>query len=130
MPRFVINWWPTALTVIIVLYATLWPDPVGDADIMWFPGSDKLVHAIMMGGIASAVLFDHRRAGGVLTRRYIIWVGLIVAVFSVADEYLQGVTNLGRTFDVWDIMANIGGVVIASITAPPVINRIFRSKSR
>ena len=48
-----------------------------------------------------------------------------MAIFSVVDEYLQGVTNLGRTFDIYDVLANLGGIVIAMFTAPPVINRIF-----
>lgn len=58
--KFCKEWWPTALTLSAVLYATLWPDPVGASEVMLFPGADKLIHAIMMGGLASAVLFDMR----------------------------------------------------------------------
>ena len=129
MLYFLKKWWPSIVTILVVLYATLWPDPTGDTDIMIFPGFDKLVHAIMMGGIASAVLFDHRRFGKPLTMVYIVRVAVTIGIFSALDEYLQGVISPARTFDIWDIMANVGGILIASVTAPPVINRLFKKKS-
>lgn len=129
MPKFITEWWPSALTALVILYATLWPDPVGDTELMIFPGFDKLIHAIMMGGLTGAIYFDRRRSGRLLTLHYKILVALCVAVFAIADEYLQALTNLGRAFEVWDILANLGGILIAYFTAPPVVNRIFRSSS-
>lgn len=127
--RFCKTWWPTALTLGVVLYATLWPDPVAADDVMLFPGADKLIHAIMMGGLTSAILFDMRRAGHSLTRRRILAVGAVIVVFSVIDEILQAAMDLGRAFEAVDILADTAGIIIASFTAPPTINRIFRHKA-
>lgn len=119
-------WWPTALTLAVVLYATLWPDPTGDVSMVWFPGADKLIHAVMMGGLASAVLFDRRRSGRILTRRFIAGVAIGTIAFSVLDEFGQGLMNLGRTTEALDFFANAGGVVLGCLLATPVINRIFK----
>lgn len=79
----------------------------------------------MMGGLASAVLFDMRRAGHRLSGRRILLVAAVIIVFSVIDEFAQKVMQLGRALEVADIVADTAGVVIASLAAPPVINRIF-----
>lgn len=126
--KLIKRWWPSALTVLIVLYGTLFPDPIGTEDMPVFPGYDKLIHAIMMGGIASAIMFDYRRSGRSLSTRYVLVVGVWVTVFAVADEFVQHLVAPNRTFDVLDILAGVAGVVIASVAAPPVINRIFRRK--
>lgn len=126
--KFIAQWWPTLLTLSVVLYATLWPDPAGASAVMLFPGADKIIHAVMMGGLSAAVLFDRRRAGQRLTQRYIVAVALCMLIFSLADEWAQTAMGIGRTGDVWDLLADAGGIVIAATTAPPVINRIFRKR--
>lgn len=128
MGDFVKKWWPSALTVGVVCYATLFPHPVGADEFALFPGYDKLLHAIMMGGTLSALLFDLRRSGGTITPRIIIIDSLFVCAFAVLDEFLQNIFAPNRTFDVWDILAGIGGVLLAAVLAPPVINKIFRKK--
>lgn len=128
MLRFIKIWWPTLLTLAVVLYATLWPDPAGAEQVNLFPGADKLVHAIMMGGLASAIMFDRRRAGHKLYKHYIVAVGLVVVAFSAFLELAQQAMGLGRTLDWFDFIADVVGVVVASFAAPPVINRIFRRK--
>jgi len=54
-------WWPTALVVGVILYATLNSDPVGADRFPAIPHLDKLIHAIMFGGLFSAISFDRRR---------------------------------------------------------------------
>lgn len=123
------RWWPTILTLAVVLYATLWPDPAGSDVGGLFEGADKLIHAIMMGGLLSAILFDRRRAGRILTRRYVLIAVAAMFVFAVFDEVAQGAMQLGRSFEAFDLLADWGGIVIAALTAPPVIKRIFRKKT-
>ena len=97
-----------------------------------FPGADKLIHAIMMGGLAAAAMFDYKRT--VVTRgvrlpiRVIGTIAVATAIFSIIDEIVQGEMDLGRTCDFYDILADWGGITIAALMAPPVINRIFRIK--
>lgn len=126
--KFCKTWWPTALTLGVVLYATLSPNPVGADEVMLFPGADKLIHAIMMGGLASAVLFDMRCAGHRLSRRRKFYVALAVFVFSFIDEFAQQAMELGRSPELADAIADTVGIIVASFTAPPVINHIFRHR--
>lgn len=122
------RWWPTLLTLTVVLYATLWPDPAGSGVGLLFEGADKLIHAIMMGGLLSAIFFDRRRSDHRLTRVFKLWSVVAMFVFSALDEIAQDVMLLGRSFDILDILADWVGIIIALMSAPPVINRIFRKR--
>lgn len=84
----------------------------------------------MMGGLVSAFLFDRRRSGKKLTKRYIVTVAVSGIIFSCIDEYLQKTMNLGRSLEFADIVADTFGIIVASFTAPPVINHIFRNKKQ
>ena len=119
------RWWPTTLTLLVVLYATLWPDPVGADNVMLFPCADKLIHAIMMGGLSSAILFDYRRSGKKITTDTCLIVSLIMIIFSLLDETGQYVMGLGRSFELLDLAADTGGVILGIILSRPVINKIF-----
>lgn len=125
---FLRRWWPTGLTLAAVLYITLWPDPVGSDDLPLIPGLDKIIHAVMMGGLTSAILFDYRRNAGRprrINRRFIILTALLMTVFSVADEWAQEAMNVGRSGDPLDFMADCAGILLAILAAPPVLHRMF-----
>ncbi len=126
-------WWPSMLTLSVVLWLTLAPDPVPTEGTMWFEGADKLVHMVMMGGLASAVMFDYRRKKtadkrNTLSCRAVVIICCAVAVFSLADEFAQDQMNLGRTGDAWDLLADCVGILLSALTAPRVINWIFRER--
>lgn len=55
-------WLPSALVVAVIIYATLFPDPAGADELPDIPGIDKLIHAIMFGGMAGALAFDYCRS--------------------------------------------------------------------
>ena len=120
------KWWPTGLTLLVVLYATLWPEPLAADQVMLFPGADKLIHAIMMGGLSSAILFDLRRAGKTISKDVCLKVGIGMVIFSFLDEIGQASMNLGRAFEFMDFIADTGGVILGIILSRPVINYIFR----
>lgn len=128
--RFLRKYWPTILTVATVLYATEWPDPLPEDTPPLFPGADKLIHAVMMGGIVAAVLFDLTRDRGrsILTSKNIRMTVLAVAVFSVIDEMSQSLLGLGRESDILDLLADWAGCLIAALTAPPVLRLMFKNR--
>lgn len=122
------RWWPTALVLAAILWLTLAPHPVGDTEIELFPGADKLIHAIMMGGLAFTALFDYARKGTWRKSRKIkvavaSTVAIICIIFSCADEWAQGVMELGRSTDPWDLVADIIGIILASAIAIPTIHK-------
>lgn len=126
---FLSTWWPTALTLGAVLWLTLAPDPVPDTGVELFPHADKVVHAIMMGGLASMLFFDYRRSPvrgrHILTRKRVIVMASCVAMFAAIDEWAQGAMGLGRSSDILDLLADWTGIILASVCVPPILNRFF-----
>lgn len=122
------RFWPSALVVVFILYATLSSDPTGDVELMLFPHADKLVHAIMFGGLTGAVAFDLRRSGHALTRRLMLAVAAGVAVFGALDEFAQALLTEVRSGDEFDWLADLAGIAVAYFTAPPAINRVLSKK--
>lgn len=127
------QWWPSALTVIFVLWATLAPNPTPDLDITGFLGkyADKIIHAIMMGGITGAIIFDYmrRRVNGqprTIKHTTILWIAVGVLIFAAIDECAQGAMGLGRTTDPMDFVADAAGILIATLTAPAACRYVIR----
>ncbi len=108
---------PWSLTVVVVaaiLWLTLAPRPLGDEDIPWFPGADKIAHAIMFGGLALVILIDYERSHG--WRRITLANAYTAAVISslagAAVEMGQVMMGLGRSFEWNDILADALGAFI------------------
>lgn len=90
-----------------------------------FPGSDKVVHAIMFGALTGAILLDNeRRRGWKLSGRGFVAVAIVVgAAAGVVIEFVQDAMRLGRSFDVADMIADFVGAFLTG-----VLWRIIRSK--
>lgn len=129
MKHFFETWWPTSLTVAVILYATLAPDPVGADELPKIPYVDKLVHAVMFGGLFGALCFDRRRSGALLSRTPLLCFAAAAMAFGCLDEVAQGTLTDGRSAEAADFVADCLGVAIAAASAPPVVNRIFRKKT-
>lgn len=125
---FMSQYWPSALTLGVVLYATLCSDPLGDNSLPLIPHLDKLIHAVMMGGLFGAVVFDRQRADKShrVSRRFLWILAFCIAVFCVADELAQSAMNLGRTGDKADLIADFVGVAVAYFIAPPTVRKVLR----
>lgn len=126
---FLCQYWPSVIVVCVILYATLSSDPTGDVSIE-IPHLDKLIHAIMMGGLVAAIAFDYKRAERQrqLTFSLMRTIALYVMVACIADELAQAYLTDSRSGDVLDLLADWGGVWIAVFTAPPAINRVLRRR--
>lgn len=127
----------TTVVVLAILWLTLAPQPLPETDIPLFPGADKLVHAIMFGGLAGVLCLDRDlwrarklRRTGVLPEPstlipprnvlIIICIILVSAIFGGVIEMLQEGMHAGRTGDAWDFVADAAGAVIGGIVGPPV----------
>lgn len=119
----IINLWPkrwiaTALVLLFIFYLTLVPRPLPDTNIE-IPGLDKLAHAIMFGVLAFVTSIDMARRNRndirTLSNSTIIYISVIVAFVGLLIEILQQLMQLGRGGDLLDFIADIIGVIIASI---------------
>lgn len=105
------GWLFTVLTILIILWLTLMPDPLGDDAPSLFPGADKLVHAIMFGFLTTMIMLDRQRRNRwkELGGKFIIASALISSLFGILIEVLQLEMDMGRGFEVADMVADAGG---------------------
>lgn len=129
MIQFISKWWPSGICIAVILYATLASNPTPDVDMSFFPHIDKLIHAIMFGGVTGALAFDYERANRValpMLRKKILVYAAFIAIFAVADEIAQALFTETRAAEVWDAIADFSGIAIAVVMAPPVIMKVLR----
>lgn len=128
--RAVRRWWPSTLTLATVLWLTLTPDPAPDMTLPLWEHIDKIIHAIMFGGLTGAYIFDYKRrlpaAPRPLNRNFVTALLISMIIFSCVDEWLQGAMGLGRSADILDIAADLTGITLGALLAPPVCNALIR----
>lgn len=96
----------------LVFYLTLSPgknlksiDRVGISQFLNFDNSDKLVHGCMFFGLT--ILYQFVKEHSILKAI------LVPFLISFLIEILQGIMPFGRTFDWFDLAANLSGILIA-----------------
>jgi len=99
--------WPVALTAALAvqLVALYSPSEVGGPQIA---GIDKVIHVLIFAAPALAVLM----AG--ISRPLKLWALGILALHAPASELIQHLALPTRSGDVLDVMADLGGVVLAA----------------
>lgn len=126
MKKFLIGWWPSICVFLAIVWLTLSPRPIGEVHVELFTGADKIVHALMMGGLAGALVFDLHRSSRSKKINYRFWlvvIALTVILFSAIDEWLQGFMHFGRTSEIQDFIADIVGVLISVGIAACILMR-------
>lgn len=127
MIKFIKKWALTIVALVVFAWLTLAPHPLPDNDVgKWFEGIDKVVHGLMLWGITCSVIFDYKRAGGKLTLRCAALLFICLLLLSVADELAQTAMGIGRTGDVFDLIADMVGIVVGLISAPPIVRHILK----
>lgn len=127
---FLRQFWPTLIVLAVILYGTLSSDPMGADSLPLFPHADKLIHAIMMGGLFSAIIFDMQRADRThrVPVRTMLIVAIVIMVFGGLVEILQMTMDSGRSAELLDLLADWLGVWVAYFTAPPAIRAVLGMK--
>lgn len=115
----------SGLVFIAICWLTLAPEPTGKVHIELFEGADKVIHACMMGGLTAAILFDlWRRERHLPGKREICRVAIGVTLFSMLDEWAQSAMGMGRTADLYDLLADLTGMAIALLVTPPLLRKL------
>lgn len=130
MKPSILHYWPTALVVCVIIYATWVPHPLPEDELPPIPHLDKLIHAVMMGALAGALMFDYYRscARRVLSARTVILFTAVAMGFSVVDEVVQGLLPIDRPSDPVDLVSDWIGCIVAAFTAPPAIRAVVRRR--
>ncbi len=110
-------WSLTLVTLILILWLTLSPKPLGDDPPELFPGADKIVHGLMFGFLLLMILVDRKRSKGWKAVGFVFVAvsAILVILLGVAIEEMQGMMELGRSYDVADIYADSAGTVAVAV---------------
>ena len=115
-------WTLTVVVVTAVLYLTLAPDPLPDIDTPMWEHTDKVVHAIMMLGVAWGIGLDMMRASRTELRRLpgrvLLTIAVVTALFGGGVELLQSAMQMGRSADIVDFGADTVGALAGCATLP------------
>lgn len=100
-----------------ILWLTLAPEPIGEEEIVLFPGADKLVHAIMFGGFALTLLIDlERKNGWKSLNDSTVWGAVwYSAAFGLLVECAQLLMGMGRSFEWTDFLADFAGAIVCGL---------------
>lgn len=118
MIRHYIKGYPFSLTIILVVIYLSFFKPPTMTNLPLFPGMDKVVHFCMYGGLSGILwvefLRNHRKNKGLM---YHAWIGAVCCpiVMSGLIEILQAYCTTYRGGDWLDFLANVCGVVVATL---------------
>lgn len=123
-------WTLTLLGLALVLWLTLAPEPFGEEELPLFPGADKIAHLIMFGGFTLLILLDMtRRKNWKRLPTVRVWIaGGLSALLGLAVEIAQWKMEMGRSFEVEDIIADMIGAFLCIALWFPCAPRFFYSR--
>lgn len=110
------EWALSIICFLIICWLTLVPHPVGDFDVMLFPGFDKVMHGVMFFGLTLSMLFDamRQRQWKELSLPVISLIAFIGMGIGIGIEFLQEMMQAGRGREWLDMAADIIGAVVAA----------------
>lgn len=111
------------LAVVLQLVGLYAPRPPGG--VGWFPGADKLLHAVGFAVPMVLVFWAdtlRRRALGRPPRaRVLVVVVWVSTVHAVVSELVQHTAYAGRTGDPLDVLADWSGIAVGGVAAGTVL---------
>ena len=112
------SWSASVVVLIVILVLTLDSNPV-QIDLPNIVGIDKLVHGIMFGGLAMSICLDiQRRNWSALIGVWSVIVAIVISsVVGVTVEMLQYWMANGRTYETYDIVADVVGAFVLGFVA-------------
>ncbi len=104
--------WPCLLWTSLILIACLMP-PSGLPKAPFIAGLDKVVHIILFA-IWSFLLTGYTRSTAFV---------VLLAGFALGTgiEFLQEISAMGRSFEWWDVVADMTGVVLGYLVRVYII---------
>ena len=109
-------WLFSIVTILVILWLTLAPRPLGEESPKLFPGADKVVHGIMFGYLTIMMALDWQRKHHwkIVYPRRVFLGATLSALLGILIEFAQESMNMGRGFEYADMAADtIGAFVFA-----------------
>ena len=116
----------TIVVSLVILYLTLVPQPLPEDTPTLFPGADKLVHAIMFGALAAAIVVDARRRGTAVCRDISVLAIVSASMAGGIIELVQWWMDAGRSGDTLDFAADVVGACLGAWAGMKIAKIILR----
>lgn len=103
---------PSVLTIMLILWLTLAPKPVGEIDVPLFPGIDKVAHVCIFGFLTIIMWIDCGRRAAQWkfpTLRHTMLLASASMALGIAIEFMQHYMDLGRSLEWADMAADAAG---------------------
>ncbi len=81
--------------------------PLQKLEIKAPTGTDKLIHIIMYFSLSTLLLWSYA-----YNRHQIAWIALLIILYGIVIELLQQYLPVNRDADIFDVLANIIGVLL------------------
>lgn len=129
----------SSVVVMAILWLTLAPHPLPDSDVSLFEHADKVVHALMFGGLVFSLVVDRElcrqrryELSGKLPRGGNLAGLLVIAVaatlFGGGIEVLQSWMGLGRGCDLLDFLADATGAFLSAAVSPSLASLLLHRR--
>lgn len=107
---------PTGVIIALILWLTLSPNPTGDIKVTFWDGFDKVAHGIMFGFLTLTVLLELMKKihWNHVMMPLVALVAFLSSIFGLIVEIAQRAMGLGRTFEIYDMLADASGAMIAA----------------
>lgn len=97
---------------LIILYLSLASsDSFNNVPFSDIPNLDKIVHFGMYFGFMSAIIFDNRKT--IKSNKQVLLLALIPFFYGILMEIFQALLTVSRFASIYDVLANLTGVVIS-----------------
>lgn len=105
------------ITFVVIIYVSLDNNPFEINQVQLFEGADKIIHALMYGFLVMVMIYESSKFLYFEEPDFISYILLIMMsfLFSVSMELLQEIMEIGRHMDIYDIIANLRGIIIGSL---------------
>ncbi len=125
------SWMFSIVCTAAILWLTLSPSPLGELHMSFFVGADKVVHAIMFGGLTFCILVDvwRKKRFNQPSKIEFVYATISSVLLGGLIELVQGAAGLGRDAEIMDFVADgLGAVAVSSGWF--IIERIYGRKTR
>jgi len=109
------------IVTALILYLTLFPDPLPDETPPLFDGADKIVHAIMFWAMSTAWMFDRYRRHHAFSGRAMAIITAATIALGGGVEIAQQLMDMGRGAELADFVADCVGVTVAYLSSPRLV---------
>ncbi len=128
MPEFLKNHWKSiAWAVFILLLCGIPGNQINKVKLIDIPHFDKVVHLFFYFTFALLLISENnsQKQQQQVTIKAILIAGLISMSYGILIEILQKVVFINRGAEIWDVVANTFGFILAT-GSYKLVNRITR----